>query len=1135
MKRLFEKFSLMAVAVMSVFSCEKSIDNISESEKATVLYATTATVPETKVEFTDNDSQGILLQWEREDVFTIYNTESGLRVGNFTCTSVESGQFTAEDGVVLTEDEKYVAIYPASDVEDLADAREVDLISEQNGDEINNLDASCMMEASFTYSKDNEDDVLMTFEHKKSVMTFKFESSILPEKLIFENGDKSYTVTYSELEPVGTVYTSHIMIEPCDDTERALTFSLYAEGESDPYDVRTVTASKAYIAGVRYTSPVSDLDTTIWLGSGTEEDPYQVTTSDQLRLLSTNVSSGISYSGECFAMTQDIDLGGESNEFVAIGNSTNSFQGTFDGCGYEVSGLYINNSSDYQGLFGYTSGAAIKNIGVSGDVISSSYIGGIVGRAYSSTVVNCYYTGSVSSSATYSYVGGVVGFVSSTTFVVNCYNTGSVNGNWYVGGIVGYTNGENAIVTNCYNIGSVSGSSSCGAVVGYQKNGTISNCYWDSSIYTGDGIGSGSSTNIVGMSTSYMQSDYFVSVLNNGSVVYNSTYPAVEACAWEQVSGDYPILDCDNTSEASWLGNGIGTEGDPYQISTSDELRLFSGNVNMGLGYSGEYFAMTQDIDLGGESNEFAAIGNSTNKFQGTFDGCGYEVSGLYINNSSVYQGLFGYTSGATIKNVGVSGDVISSSYIGGIVGRAYSSAVVNCYYTGSVSSSATDSYVGGVVGFVSSTTFVVNCYNTGSVNGNRYVGGIVGYTSGENAVVTNCYNIGSVSSSSSSNSCGAVVGYQSTGTVSNCYWDSSIYTGDGIGSGSGTNIVGMSTSYMQSDYFVSVLNNGSVVYNSTTPAVEACAWEQVSGDYPILDCDNTSEASWLGNGTGTEGDPYQISTSDELRLFSGNVNMGLGYSGEYFAMTQDIDLGGESNEFIAIGNSTNKFQGTFDGCGYEVSGLYINNSDSYQGLFGYISGATIKNVGVSGDVISSSYIGGIAGRAYSSTVVNCYYAGSVSSSDTTNSYIGGIVGYVSSTTFVVNCYNTGNVNGNRYVGGIVGYTSGSYAIVTNCYSVGAVSGSSYTGGVVGYRSSGTISNCYWDSYIYTGNGIGSGSGTNIVGMSTDDMKADAFVITLNDNAVTYNSASPTIAACAWKEVSEDYPTLDFYTVPSSN
>ena len=168
------------------------------------------------------------------------------------------------------------------------------------------------------------------------------------------------------------------------------------------------------------------------------------------------------------------------------------------------------------------------------------------------------------------------------------------------------------------------------------------------------------------------------------------------------------------------------------------------------------------------------------------------------------------------------------------------------------------------------------------------------------------------------------------------------------------------------------------------------------------------------------------------------------------------------SKTFIPIGNSSNNFQGTFDGNDNTITGLYINQTtDSAAGLFGYVFDAEIKNLTMQNCKVVSTgkYVGNFVGYADGVTISNC------SAKETEvigDSDVGGIVGCVFATTVttITNCYNTGSVRGTGdWVGGIVGECH--YATITNCYNTGSVSGSNYAGGIVGYSYSATITNCY--------------------------------------------------------------------------
>lgn len=234
------------------------------------------------------------------------------------------------------------------------------------------------------------------------------------------------------------------------------------------------------------------------LGDGTEDNPYQIQTVDQLKAVANDLDAH-------YILVADIDLGGdEGNQWTPIGSSYPSFTGTFDGGGHTISGLYIDGSSSYRGLFGYVgSGGTVKNLNVSGSVTGAynvggvvgynsggtvescgsscsvngqDFVGGVVGRNSGGTVTGCFNTGSVSATGGVSYAGGVVGDNIREGIVSRCYNTGTVSGGNSVGGVVGHNNRSN--VSSCYNAGSfTSNASHTGGVVGHNFSGFISSCY----------------------------------------------------------------------------------------------------------------------------------------------------------------------------------------------------------------------------------------------------------------------------------------------------------------------------------------------------------------------------------------------------------------------------------------------------------------------------------------------------------------------------------------------------------------------------------------------------------------------------------------------------------------------------------
>lgn len=284
-------------------------------------------------------------------------------------------------------------------------------------------------------------------------------------------------------------------------------------------------------------------------------------------------------------------------------------------------------------------------------------------------------------------------------------------------------------------------------------------------------------------------------------------------------------------------------------------------------------------------------------------------------------------------------------------------------------------------------------------------------------------------------------------------------------------------------------------------------------------------------NEDGTKDAVYEISNAGQLYWFAGLVNgtlSGVAQNKSANAvLTADIVVNanvlksdgtlneGTFKEWTPIATSASPYTGIFDGQNHTISGLYFNQENSYDvGLFGRNNGK-IANAGILDSYFyGTSKVGGMCGNNYTGTITNCYNIGSVSGSEgnvggvngyndggtITNSYnagsvsgteryVGGVSGYNDGGT-ITNCYNVGSVGGSGYVGGVNGWNKG---IITNCYNTGSVSGTGVNvGGVIGRNeSNASITNCYYDSTIYTGNAIGANDGTTekVEGKTTEQFK----------------------------------------------
>ena len=555
------------------------------------------------------------------------------------------------------------------------------------------------------------------------------------------------------------------------------------------------------------------------------------------------------------------------------------------------------------------------------------------------------------------------------------------------------------------------------------------------------------------------------------------------------------------TSSAQSTGSTVTLYGIPsgtYVLTVGGTAggNPFAYSIQIDTTTSGE---KTSGVTFNSNGN-FSPIGSSSDPFTGIFDGNGNEIKGMNVSvfSSTSYAnaGLFGYVKGAAIRNLGV----------------------VDSTVTATSSSPSYGAYAGGIAGYCGSTAVIENCYNTGNVSASSssysaYAGGIAGYCS--SAVIENCYNTGSVTATASSSSpysayAGGIAGYCSSAVViENCYFpegkvshnmifenkicgdlaDPSSILRDG---GTGNQKSGAKTKDQMTPTLEEARNGDSIYFIGTGGwnFGEYGVWIIVAGEnngYPML----LSLAEPAVSGGYVPISPYTPSTIipdgytavysfEQLKAINTNSTT---LGGKYILMN-DITFTEENNAaFVPIGNSSTPFRGIFDGNGYEIRGMSIgveSTSYAYAGLFGYVDGAAIRNLGVVDSTVTASsygisaraHAGGIAGCCYSTVIENCYNTGSVTASATSSSgtyaYAGGIAGNCYSTV-IENCYNTGNVAAtsspsHAYAGGIAGCLSS--AVIENCYNTGSVAATSssdaYAGGIAGYlNSAAVIENCY--------------------------------------------------------------------------
>ena len=284
---------------------------------------------------------------------------------------------------------------------------------------------------------------------------------------------------------------------------------------------------------------------------------------------------------------------------------------------------------------------------------------------------------------------------------------------------------------------------------------------------------------------------------------------------------------------------------------------------------------------------------------------------------------------------------------------------------------------------------------------------------------------------------------------------------------------------------------------------VEGKGWtyEDTKNEWELTD------SGGFGGGSGTVADPYEIASARHLWLVRNHLT-------SHFKLVQDIDLSGvtEKEGFEPIGDAANSFEGTFDGKGKKIKNLRIDRSGEWGiGLFGGVGGrGVVKNIGLEamdveggsttgglvgynnegtiensyamGKVTGENNVGGLVGYNYKGTIENSY----VASAMTGENFVGGLMGHNDRGT-IKNSYATGDVTGIEKVGGLAGSTVGiNKARIENSYATGDVTGIEKVGGLVGSNLSGAIENSYAtgdvSGNVEFGGFIGDNQGSSISG-----------------------------------------------------
>lgn len=422
-------------------------------------------------------------------------------------------------------------------------------------------------------------------------------------------------------------------------------------------------------------------------GSGTAEDPYVITGSEDLWKFAEIVKASKDRN-QCAKVADgvteiDTTVRGEKTDLKwnPIGDSSVSYTGVFDGNGAEITihaDRSINNNAGLFGILG--SGGEIRNVTTAGSSKGYDNVGGICGQAYSDAkIVNCNNKADITASG--NQVGGLIGCATSALIEsdTSISNTGAVTGKLNVGGFVGQSYGETKIIAHegILNSGSVTATSggNVGGLIGYADSasiqadediintGKISSMVSNTSRGAGGLIGYGNDTSVISQNGMLQnKGEVTAAITSVGGIGGHLTSPN-DKCQIRAAKG---MINTGRITGQQSVGGLVGEYAYSAPMTSTDGFLLNTGDVEGNGANVGGVIGRMGSLSDGGK---YGNTGNVTNT--GKYTG---GVIGSWDNNKTSLENAF------NTGNVVVTGE--DAADVGGIAGRFTGVNIKNCYHT---------------------------------------------------------------------------------------------------------------------------------------------------------------------------------------------------------------------------------------------------------------------------------------------------------------------------------------------------------------------------------------------------------------------------------------------------------------------
>jgi len=871
-----------------------------------------------------------------------------------------------------------------------------------------------------------------------------------------------------------------------------------------------------------------------WVGSNKamalsqQDGVYQISSAADLEEFSNMVASGNgSIDG---ALTADIDMTGVTHQ--PIGTESSPYSGTFDGQEHYIMNMKIEMPNDsYVGLFGVLNdGAYIKNIIVdySCTISALRLVGGIAGGTQGGGTVtfeNCGNEASIG--AEEENAAGICGVSMGSACgirLLNCFNTGGISGGRESAALCGWVGNSGSVIQNCYNTGWVIGMDGSHSL--WRNDAGMGSNNYDS--YGNQG------TQISEDEYDLMSGAVCYQINGNQSenVVWYQTLGAdIHPVPFKSHGVVYAVGDlyCDGTSKGGDLTFSNTNESNRddhqfvdgvcrncgevdteyltaydgyYELSSAADLNWFAALVNHG--HTKVNARLVRDIDFTSYTQQDVMIGgdayttdeSASLAFEGIFDGDEHTIT---IDYSASYNGvaLFKVVRDATIKNLTIEGSIESNQKFAAglafVTRRAtkIENVIVDVDIVGSYPGDATH---GGIVAVSHENPTYLNCAFIGSIDAPDCEGtaAIIGYSHNyTDAMIENCY----VAPTKLDMTGNSTVIARNVRNIVNCY-----YT-DNITDFWDDNCTVVSTDAVASGELCYLLNAGGgdgawrQDIGSDSNPVPFLSHREVYANGSI-NCDGTlsDDVSYSNSKSSATQKPHSyvndvcsvcgariIRNGQQLKALADAINSGDIDGNVIVDLANDIDLRGI--DFMGIGtrftnvideeNSEDvkrPYTGTFDGHGYRIKNMLIEVDEGNKGLFGVVSGATIKNVVIdsSCEIYSTGYSAGVVGTSVGRgtlTIENCGSEAivNVGANGVNGAGILGVNDLSEAFVRIINCYNTGVIVGANECAAISGWLGDRFE-VKNCYNSGEVAENAIDGNRTFARYNGNvgiIENCF--------------------------------------------------------------------------